>query len=111
MAASWGSAPLHIQWKKPKRLGVTVNEFPSFLPKEVHNIKDQFARNLATRIERLPVSSNFLLLWENSYYFIVFQLLEQSSNDYFTWAGENCNGNSQFEEVQAMLLAEFCLSV
>ncbi|XP_038884274.1 uncharacterized hydrolase YugF isoform X1 [Benincasa hispida] len=56
MAASWGSAPLHIQWKKAKHLCVTINEFPSFLPKEVHNIKDQFARNLATRIERLPVS-------------------------------------------------------
>ncbi|XP_022131474.1 uncharacterized protein LOC111004671 isoform X2 [Momordica charantia] len=56
VASSLGSAPLHTKWKKPKRLGFTINEFPSFLPKEVENIKDQFARKLATRIERLPVS-------------------------------------------------------
>lgn len=31
------------------------NGFPSFLPKQVENIKDPFARKLATRIERLPV--------------------------------------------------------
>ncbi|XP_034907116.1 alpha/beta hydrolase domain-containing protein VTE7 isoform X3 [Populus alba] len=31
------------------------SDFPSFLPKEVENIKDPFARKLATRIERLPV--------------------------------------------------------
>lgn len=29
--------------------------FPSFLPKEVENIRDPFARSLAQRIERLPV--------------------------------------------------------
>lgn len=29
--------------------------FPSFLPKEVHQIKDPFARTLAQRIQRLPV--------------------------------------------------------
>lgn len=29
--------------------------FPSFLPKEVQNIKDPFARTLAQRIQRLPV--------------------------------------------------------
>ncbi|XP_031106528.1 uncharacterized protein LOC116011146 [Ipomoea triloba] len=29
--------------------------FPSFLPKEVHKIKDPFARTLAQRIQRLPV--------------------------------------------------------
>ncbi|KAJ8760583.1 hypothetical protein K2173_015250 [Erythroxylum novogranatense] len=33
----------------------STNNFPSFLPKEVENIKDLFARKLATRIERLPV--------------------------------------------------------
>ncbi|OMO71994.1 Alpha/beta hydrolase-1 [Corchorus olitorius] len=32
------------------------DKFPSFLPKQVEQIKDKFARNLATRIERLPVS-------------------------------------------------------
>nr|GMC59464.1 Alpha/beta hydrolase-1 [Ipomoea batatas] len=29
--------------------------FPAFLPKEVHEIKDPFARSLARRIQRLPV--------------------------------------------------------
>ncbi|WCJ25590.1 alpha/beta-Hydrolases superfamily protein [Euphorbia peplus] len=31
------------------------NGFPSFLPKDIHKIKDPFARSLATRIQRLPV--------------------------------------------------------
>lgn len=35
--------------------GAAGCEFPSFLPKEVENIKDSFARNLAQRIRRLPV--------------------------------------------------------
>ncbi|EPS71122.1 hypothetical protein M569_03637, partial [Genlisea aurea] len=30
-------------------------EFPAFLPKEVENIKDPFARKMAARIERVPV--------------------------------------------------------
>ncbi|KAE9449364.1 hypothetical protein C3L33_18754, partial [Rhododendron williamsianum] len=34
--------------------------FPSFLPKEVHQIKDPFARTLAQRIQRLPVQ-----LWKS----------------------------------------------
>ncbi|KAI7750838.1 hypothetical protein M8C21_003035, partial [Ambrosia artemisiifolia] len=34
---------------------VSTHVFPPFLPKEVNNIKDPFARKLATRIERLPV--------------------------------------------------------
>ncbi|EEF50756.1 uncharacterized hydrolase YugF [Ricinus communis] len=38
---------------------VLANNFPSFLPKEVEDIKDPFARKLATRIERLPVHVNF----------------------------------------------------
>ncbi|KAF9674363.1 hypothetical protein SADUNF_Sadunf10G0119600 [Salix dunnii] len=38
-----------------KLLTVQGSNFPSFLPKEVENIKDPFARRLATRIERLPV--------------------------------------------------------
>ncbi|XP_047338662.1 uncharacterized protein Mb2734-like [Impatiens glandulifera] len=33
----------------------SVGGFPSFLPKEVQNIKDPFARTLAKRIQRLPV--------------------------------------------------------
>ncbi|KAL6190143.1 hypothetical protein ACLB2K_036542 [Fragaria x ananassa] len=39
--------------------GLTVccsDAFPSFLPKQVHHIKDSSARKLAARIERLPVS-------------------------------------------------------
>ncbi|XWS64186.1 hypothetical protein CRYUN_Cryun06bG0164800 [Craigia yunnanensis] len=35
------------------------NKFPSFLPKEMEQIKDPFARKLATRIERLPINVNF----------------------------------------------------
>lgn len=38
---------------------VQANKFPSFLPKEVDKIKDPFARELAERIERLPVQANF----------------------------------------------------
>lgn len=34
----------------------SVAGFPSFLPKEVEKIRDPFARKLAARIERLPVS-------------------------------------------------------
>jgi len=33
--------------------------FPAFLPKEVHQIKDPFARTLAQRIQRLPVQIGF----------------------------------------------------
>ncbi|XP_057972353.1 alpha/beta hydrolase domain-containing protein VTE7-like isoform X2 [Malania oleifera] len=33
--------------------------FPSFLPKEVENIKDPFARAMAQRIQRLPVQTGF----------------------------------------------------
>lgn len=41
-----------------------VDAFPSFLPKDVNRIKDPFARTLATRIQRLPVSviSSFSLI-------------------------------------------------
>lgn len=38
---------------------ILASEFPSFLPKEVENIKDSFARTLASRIERLPVHVSF----------------------------------------------------
>ncbi|KAL2905407.1 2-hydroxy-6-oxononadienedioate/2-hydroxy-6-oxononatrienedioate hydrolase [Bienertia sinuspersici] len=41
---------------KGRPFSVTADhEFPSFLPKEIQKIKDPFARNLAMRIERLPV--------------------------------------------------------
>ncbi|XP_009403007.1 alpha/beta hydrolase domain-containing protein VTE7-like isoform X5 [Musa acuminata AAA Group] len=38
---------------------VSVNGFPSFLPKEVDKIRDPFARDMAKRIERLPVKISF----------------------------------------------------
>lgn len=45
----------------PRRFGVLCagDGFPPFLPKEVENIKDPYARKLATRIERLPVPVSF----------------------------------------------------
>ncbi|XP_028803585.1 uncharacterized protein LOC114758681 isoform X2 [Neltuma alba] len=41
------------------RFRVVADGFPSFLPKEVEKIKDPFARNLAKRIQRLPVPVKF----------------------------------------------------
>ncbi|XP_028082547.1 uncharacterized protein LOC114283860 isoform X4 [Camellia sinensis] len=46
--------------KLQSRFRVSGEEaFPSFLPREVHKIKDPFARNLATRIHRLPLQVSF----------------------------------------------------
>uniref|UniRef100_A0A5B7BNR3 Putative monoacylglycerol lipase ABHD6 n=1 Tax=Davidia involucrata TaxID=16924 RepID=A0A5B7BNR3_DAVIN len=39
--------------------GGPVGGFPSFLPEEVHKIKDPFARTLAQRIQRLPVQIGY----------------------------------------------------
>lgn len=36
-------------------IAVSASEFPSFLPKQVENVKDLFARKMASRIQRLPV--------------------------------------------------------
>ncbi|XP_028761942.1 uncharacterized protein LOC114720463 [Neltuma alba] len=41
------------------RFAVVAHGFPSFLPKQVQQIKDPFARNFALRIQRLPVPVNF----------------------------------------------------
>ncbi|KAI9169545.1 hypothetical protein LWI28_013869 [Acer negundo] len=41
------------------RFKVLAEMFPSFLPKQVENIRDPFARKLASRIERLPVHVSF----------------------------------------------------
>ncbi|XP_052171999.1 uncharacterized protein LOC127787949 isoform X2 [Diospyros lotus] len=42
------------------RASAAIREaFPSFLPAQVHDIKDPFARKLAARIERLPVQVSF----------------------------------------------------
>ncbi|XP_021718396.1 uncharacterized protein LOC110686124 [Chenopodium quinoa] len=38
---------------------ISDQEFPAFLPKQIQKIKDPFARNLAFRIERLPVQVSF----------------------------------------------------
>lgn len=47
------------------RQRVTANGdgFPTFLPKEIQNIKDPFARALAQRIVRIPVPLQVLLLF------------------------------------------------
>ncbi|GMJ09565.1 hypothetical protein like AT1G13820 [Hibiscus trionum] len=57
------SAPTFFPECKTQRCRFTVSaaaaaddKFPSFLPKKIEEIKDPFARKLATRIERLPVS-------------------------------------------------------
>ncbi|KMT08944.1 hypothetical protein BVRB_6g136590 isoform A [Beta vulgaris subsp. vulgaris] len=53
--------PLKLSKKSKFRthFHVCANGFPSFLPKEIDNIKDKFARNLAQRIQRLPVQLTF----------------------------------------------------
>ncbi|KAL5193185.1 2-hydroxy-6-oxo-6-phenylhexa-2,4-dienoate hydrolase [Glycine soja] len=59
--ASQTRLPLPFPVKAKVKLKVVseADAFPSFLPKEVHRIKDPFARNLAMRIHRLPVSVRF----------------------------------------------------
>ncbi|XP_048501845.1 alpha/beta hydrolase domain-containing protein VTE7 isoform X2 [Beta vulgaris subsp. vulgaris] len=53
------ASPLPLKLSKKSKFRthfhVCANGFPSFLPKEIDNIKDKFARNLAQRIQRLPV--------------------------------------------------------
>lgn len=48
---------------------VGCDGFPSFLPKEVQNIKDPYARTLAQRIERLPVQVFYVLFLQGSRFF------------------------------------------
>ncbi|KAF5752055.1 epoxide hydrolase 3 [Tripterygium wilfordii] len=48
--------PVHVQCRSQMPFNVVADRFPTFLPKQVEEIKDQFARKLAARIERLPVS-------------------------------------------------------
>lgn len=43
-------------------VGVAGGGFPAFLPKEVHDIKDPFARSLARRIQRLPVQVRLYII-------------------------------------------------
>lgn len=52
--------PIGIGPTTTRRFRVQAIKFPSFIPKEVEKIKDPFARNLASRIERIPVPVSFL---------------------------------------------------
>ncbi|EPS70191.1 hypothetical protein M569_04568, partial [Genlisea aurea] len=56
--------PIHRQWRSVgtsycRNGGGGGSDFPSFLPKEVHNIRDPSARTLAKWIQRLPVQVDF----------------------------------------------------
>ncbi|XP_073055006.1 alpha/beta hydrolase domain-containing protein VTE7-like isoform X6 [Primulina eburnea] len=55
MGKEFPSKFTHYGLRRKHNFRVWACEFPAFLPKEVENIKDQFARNLASRIDRLPV--------------------------------------------------------
>ncbi|KAK4598765.1 hypothetical protein RGQ29_015995 [Quercus rubra] len=66
LTASFASAPsaatITMAMTKKRSGGAVCYaelSFPSFLPKQVENIKDTFARKLATRIDRLPVPVSF----------------------------------------------------
>ncbi|KAI4314081.1 hypothetical protein L6164_027021 [Bauhinia variegata] len=60
LAFSFGSvAPVPTRCRTQRPFRAAADGFPSFLPKQVEKIKDPFARNLAMRIQRLPVSVKF----------------------------------------------------
>ncbi|XP_044488147.1 uncharacterized protein LOC123212953 isoform X2 [Mangifera indica] len=59
LALTASAAPGAFKCGKFTRFKVMAEKFPSFLPREVENIKDPFARKLATRIERLTVQVSF----------------------------------------------------
>ncbi|PHT67695.1 hypothetical protein T459_27182 [Capsicum annuum] len=47
----------NVKWLSNSRsLRILSGEFPDFLPKQVEDIKDTYARKLASRIERIPVN-------------------------------------------------------
>ncbi|XP_025886857.2 alpha/beta hydrolase domain-containing protein VTE7-like isoform X2 [Solanum lycopersicum] len=47
----------NLKWSNSRRLTIWAGcEFPDFLPKQVEKIKDPYARNMASRIERIPVN-------------------------------------------------------
>ncbi|XP_030956715.1 uncharacterized protein LOC115978931 isoform X3 [Quercus lobata] len=61
-AAAPSTATITMAMTKKRSSGAVCYaelSFPSFLPKQVENIKDTFARKLATRIDRLPVPVSF----------------------------------------------------
>lgn len=60
LTASAAVAPPVVEPKSAMKLRhrsfqISGCQFPAFLPKEMESIKDPFARNLASRIQRLPV--------------------------------------------------------
>ncbi|XP_019428865.1 PREDICTED: uncharacterized protein LOC109336606 isoform X2 [Lupinus angustifolius] len=62
VSLSLSSSAIKIPSKKmrnPLNVVAEANGFPSFLPKEVERIQDPFARKLALRIQRLPVTVRF----------------------------------------------------
>ena len=58
-AGAGGATPpalTNLKWLNSRRLTIWAGcDFPEFLPKQVENIKDPYARKLASRIERIPV--------------------------------------------------------
>lgn len=59
-ALTASTAPTSNWRSSPRRFRVSADGFPSFLPKEVEQIKDLPARKLASRIERLPLQVRLL---------------------------------------------------
>lgn len=47
--------PVNVAGVPGLRVRASVNGFPSFLPKAVEKLTDPSARDMASRIERLPV--------------------------------------------------------
>ncbi|CAN1314090.1 Uncharacterized hydrolase YugF [Linum perenne] len=55
-AAATVATPIAAKFHPSRRFTVSAEKFPSFLPNQIENIKDKSARNLASRIQRLPVT-------------------------------------------------------
>lgn len=53
--------PPATRFRRQRWITANGDGFPAFLPKEVKNIKDPFARALAQRIVRIPVPLQVLL--------------------------------------------------
>ncbi|XP_074339497.1 alpha/beta hydrolase domain-containing protein VTE7-like [Apium graveolens] len=60
-AGAAAATPICINGHASKcSVSANANEFPSFIPKQVENVKDLFARKMASRIQRLPVELSSL---------------------------------------------------
>ncbi|CAN1314082.1 Uncharacterized hydrolase YugF [Linum perenne] len=57
-AAATVATPIAAKFHPSRRFTVSAEKFPSFLPNQIENIKDKSARNLASRIQRLPVGDS-----------------------------------------------------